>query len=374
MKVVLSYGYRPFTTAVYFEKAFSVENDVMYFGPPWGDRAGYLPNHSIVDVMETGKLSLDCFVFIEPGCGFFPKGIETLKVPTACYLVDVHTDIWVRELYAPFFDYIFLAQKDYVDHFKKLGHKNVFWLPLACDEDIHGEIKSERIYDVGFVGKPGFNPQHERAVILDMLSNNFKMNDFTKFYPKEEITKIYSQSKIVVNIPYNNDVNMRLFEALAGGSLLITKRIPNGQNELFKDGETLVEYTSEEDLQEKVKYYLEHEDERLKIASAGQKLALSQHTYKNRVDQLMATIMQSETSPETALVRAMTPLEIHAAYARIYNMFRLADPILDEIAEAKEEEVSVLGLYKELGKSLLRRINTITPFTRNARKNRRKNN
>ena len=190
---------------------------------------------------------------------------------------------------------------------------------------------------------------------------------FTLYY----VSLNYAFVLLTMGLPlctYNLDLNMRLFEVLASGSMLITKKIPNGQSDLFRDGEHLVEYTSTEDLLDKVDYYLKHEDERLKIARAGQELALTKHTYKNRVDKLLETIMVDRSSPGTALVRSMSRKDVHKAYADIYSMFRLADPILDEIAEAKEQKISTFRLYIQLIKSLLRRINIITPFTPNAKK------
>ncbi len=76
-----------------------------YIGLPHEQRPGYSPNE---DVYELAKQlgGIDLFFFIEPGINFFPRRIERLSYPTACYLIGVHSSLRVREEYAPFFDCI----------------------------------------------------------------------------------------------------------------------------------------------------------------------------------------------------------------------------------------------------------------------------
>ena len=62
--------------------------------------------------------------------------------------------------------------------------------------------------------------------------------------------------------------NMRLYEATGVGSLLLTD---DGSNlaELFEPGREVVTYAGADDLVEKARHYLAHEDERRAIAGAG---------------------------------------------------------------------------------------------------------
>jgi len=68
----------------------------------------------------------------------------------------------------------------------------------------------------------------------------------------------------------------RLNEALVTGCLVLTDRmlsLPKG----FKDGESVVEYTSADDLTQKIEYYLTHSEERTAIAGRGRYIAMSRH-------------------------------------------------------------------------------------------------
>ena len=57
------------------------------------------------------------------------------------------------------------------------------------------------------------------------------------------MARVYSASRVVFNRSIRNDVNMRVFEALACGSLLVTNDLAeNGQDELFQDRVHLATY------------------------------------------------------------------------------------------------------------------------------------
>lgn len=83
--------------------------------------------------------------------------------------------------------------------------------------------------------------------------------------------------------------NMRLFEATGVGSLLVTDWKRN-LGEIFKEGEELVAYRTPEECVELLRYYSGHDDERRAIAQAGQKRTLREHTYYQRMQELVDTI------------------------------------------------------------------------------------
>ena len=85
--------------------------------------------------------------------------------------------------------------------------------------------------------------------------------------------------------------NMRLYEATGVGSLLLTDE---GSNlaELFEPGREVVTYAGVDDLVEKARHYLAHDDERRAIAAAGQARTLRDHTYELRMREL-AEILRS---------------------------------------------------------------------------------
>jgi spore maturation protein CgeB len=221
---------------------------------------------------------------IDSGHTFYPRGITALPIPTIFYAIDTHLAFFSHQAVASLFDLVFVAQKEFVEPLKRTGCKNVFWLPLACDSEIHRRYDLPKIYDVCFLGS--LYPQ--RKQLLKRLSCKFKVYQGYKLF--NELTRFYSQSKIVFNKSINNDLNMRIFEAMSSGSMLLTdKLINNGLEDLFRDRQHLVLY-KEDNLEYLTEYYLAHESEREKIAACGRDNVLSNHTYEHRAKQVIDTL------------------------------------------------------------------------------------
>ena len=111
-----------------------------------------------------------------------------------------------------------------------------------------------------------------------------------------DMLELFMRSKIVLNfhIGVAGDYagNMRMFEVTGVGSCLLTDNKKN-MPELFNIDSEVVVYANEEDCVAKVKWLLDHEDEREKIALAGQKKTLQYHTVENRCKTIVE-IMKNE--------------------------------------------------------------------------------
>ena len=81
----------------------------------------------------------------------------------------------------------------------------------------------------------------------------------------------------------------RNFEIPGCGGFLITGDADN-LRDYYKDGKEIVIYENTEDLIEKIKYYLEHNEERETIAKAGHERTLRDHTYEKRFNEIFKTI------------------------------------------------------------------------------------
>ncbi len=227
-------------------------------------------------------------------------------------------DYWKE--YAPLFDLFCTIQKDdFFDELNKINAKNIFYLPMAASESFSKEIKlsqkDKEFYgsDVSFMGA-GYPNRHSLLAKLTEFdlkiwgtgwNENKILNPFVQKDGQrvdiEETMKIYKFSKININLHSsmnysptieNGDfVNPRTFEILAcGGFQLVDDRkyLP----EMFEDGKDLVVFHSEEDLKEKIKYYLNHPEEREKIAKTGQSKVLKNYTYSNRMKTLLNILVK----------------------------------------------------------------------------------
>ena len=185
-------------------------------------------------------------------------------------------------------DLVFVAQKAAIERMKKDGVTNPIWLPHAVDPLAYPKFDLlTKKYDVCFVGHVS---SMNRIDALDIL---FK--EFPNFYYGqrlfEEAARKYAESKICFNIAMTDDINMRNFEVMATGSFLLTNWIPTIE-ELFEDGKHLVLYRSPEEMIDKAKYYLAHDEERQKIAQAGYEHVMANHTIQHRVNVILSEFMK----------------------------------------------------------------------------------
>lgn len=342
MNIIICYKYIPYATALYFEKALkTLGHNVFSVNSIHRKIKGFQENVDVSFISKEIGFVPDLVLLIDPDGDFFPCGWEKMKCPTAVYLVDVHLSFNLREIIAPFFDYLFVAQLDYVDKFRDLGFLKVDWLPLACDPDIHRKRTLDVAWDIGFVGRLN---SEVRANRLKLLSDRYSLNDYKLFYPKEKIAEIYSKSRIVFNSSINGDLNMRVFEGLASGSLVVTDKIANGQSELFKNGIHFVEYANDQELIDILDYYLEHADERERIAQAGHDLAISEHTYVNRCQAILETIFSNDPPILGSKIRNLDQASVRSAYARVYTNYALLNSLLDELNIAWKSKQGYLRL------------------------------
>jgi hypothetical protein len=352
----IAMGYRWFQTSAgyHLERAFSsLGFNVKYVGLSSAEKPGYDSNVFLPKIIDSFHEAPLFYLWVDTAGHYFPFGIEELSIPTACYIIDVHLGTWRHEV-AKFFDVVFIAQKDYVDTYRKvLGHDQVYWLPLAASSDVHKQVDLPRIYDVGFVGNIAIAHRNTpRSRQLKLIAENFRTNDFSRFYPPKEVGEVYSQSRIVFNTSIAGDLTMRIFEGTLCGALVLTDSEKNGLNELFHVGKEIVTYNNVEDLLEKIHYYLSHDNEREQIAIAGQKRALQEHTYHHRVNKIMDYLGQPSLKKLAPMRSASSHTRTASRYT-IYTHLHMVDTILDI---AKEQKLGPLGRFVKVLPALGRRL------------------
>jgi len=108
---------------------------------------------------------------------------------------------------------------------------------------------------------------------------------------REDMARLHSRARIVFNCSLAGDLNMRVFEALASGSLLLTDRIDAGLEALFAHREHLVLY-EDDTLEQEVARYLADDHAREAIAARGRRLVSAHHTYARRMRQLLRAVRE----------------------------------------------------------------------------------
>lgn len=242
----------------------------------------------------------------------YMQNLEILDVDTLTE-VKKQCRLLVGQIASPLPDKKYLKKYDlivssfphYVKKFRRMGIKSEYQ-KLAFDPRILKAVdKQKKKYGATFIGS--FTPYHVAGTrMLEKAAKNIPIHVWgqgieflSPFSPLRKnyhgeawglgMYKILAQSKIVINrhIGVAGDYanNMRLFEATGCGAMLITDRKKN-LGDLFREGREAVSYKTSQDLIEKLNYFLENDQERMKIAMAGQKRTLKNHSYPVRMKEL----------------------------------------------------------------------------------------
>ncbi len=242
---------------------------------------GRLCHVNVFHPLEIKKVAqnYDLYLVVDDGSHYiFPHHLK----PSAFWAIDTHLTISNDLIMAMNFDYIFCAQRNGAIQLRKYGFKNIEWLPLACDPDVHHHGPVEKIYDVGFVGNlwTGFRRELLCAIKSKYSNSCIGRADYT------DIGKIYAKSRVVFNISVRNDLNMRVFEGLCSGSALLTDKIDNIED-IFIDNQDLFLFSSKEEALSKIDYLLKNTQETRRVSDNGYQKVIKEHTYLNRAKAIL---------------------------------------------------------------------------------------
>lgn len=225
-----------------------------------------------------------------------PLGLEKLRAPRVFYALDPHLNLLWQQGAATAFDLVLTTQKSALAAFRTAG-RPAFWLPWAVDLRQVYDHGLPRVHDIAFVGRSHPHFRAKRRVILHALRRRFSLvargeRPETEVSPWE-MGRLYSQARLVVNEAIHQEVNLRVFEALAAGACLLTEEVGENLQGLFRAGEELITYGSD-DLVEKAAHYLEQTAAREALAARGQARVRREHQVVARAQQLLQLLGERE--------------------------------------------------------------------------------
>jgi len=229
-------------------------------------------------------------LWVDSGQNELAPGLKEIPATKVAWFIDTHVSIDHRIVIARHFDYVFLAQKAQIPQFQAAGIKRVAWLPLACAAELHRIPPCPRDLDIAFVGSLVSASGKKRAEFIDAMRSTFPNHFIGHAWP-HEMAAHYGRAKIVVNMCVNEDVNMRVFEAMGSGAMLVTDPAI-GLEDLFEDGRELVIYRDLDDALAKVRRYLDDDEGRTRIAAAGQAKVMDAHTYAHRTATMIEEVQK----------------------------------------------------------------------------------
>lgn len=245
------------------------------------------------EILRTCPSPPSAIFHFESAHPLFPVGLEKSAIPTVCFHPDTYAFTQRRIRWAMVFDHAAVFHPGYVEQFAAAGHPGAFLLPHAVRSDFFNGPELHREYDIGWVGQTSGPFYIARSQWLPRLAKEFRTNDWSRSYTVQEVAEVYRKSRVAVNIgrdDFPQDANLRVFEVLASGALLLT-RVPTELRQCgFQEGVHFIGYRDPAEISGLVRKYLDDEAERGRIATAARELVLNKHTYDQRAGQLLALL------------------------------------------------------------------------------------
>jgi spore maturation protein CgeB len=248
--------------------------------------------------------------------------LKNLDIPIIYWFVENHRATPYWKTLAPHYDYFFAMQKgEFLDDLARAGAPYSAYLPQAADPAVHHparltEAETEKYgSELSFMGAGYPNRRKFFAGLLDLplavWGTEWELNtplgqrvkNSNRRMAPEEYVKIFLASGINLNLhsslshpgidPMKDFVNPRTFEIAACGAFQLAdyrSELP----EMFKIGEEIELFHTIEELRDKIAYYLPRPEEREKIAKAGMRRVLKEHTFVHRLAVMMSAVLPKE--------------------------------------------------------------------------------
>lgn len=232
----------------------------------------------------------------------------------------LHTNTWgkfIAEVASP--DYIFTHSFESPNEYRAIGIPSSY-LPFACNPELHKREKTNKLYqsDVALVAKynpltltqDSFRMDSLRTLLLPLIRKKFDVAIWGKGWqdhkdqlpfdipnkcirgplPYEDVPNVYASAKIILGIQNTRQLlTRRTFECLGSGGFLLTNPTPAVKRH-FIPGKHVAGSQNQNETLRQARYYLKNRDFRNQIAENGQQDVYLNHTYTQRIQEMIDTI------------------------------------------------------------------------------------
>jgi hypothetical protein len=270
------------------------------------DSGNFVHLSPLLPTVQHGSFDLNLLVdYGEDGLGL-PLD-WTIPHPNAYWIADSHLGYDYRLKRSREFDHVFASHKPSIEKLVADGipREKIHYMPWAAEPTCYRPFPIMEKYDwcfIGFMNNPFRIELVDRFVKEWPLGTNgylgWRYPQFPQKNVLEDAAKVYCQSRVVLNEAVQDDLNMRVFEALSCRRLLLTEDIPAVRDH-FKDNEHLILFKTVEEAVAKAKFILKDDGFRNYVAEKGHEEFLSKHTYRHRALEILKTCLDYEPKEDT---------------------------------------------------------------------------
>ena len=274
------------------------------------------------DLLKIVEMEKPLYVFTLKGEKLSLGLIERFK-ESGCIMIFFYPDILIEDWLVSFArvqDFVLTNIEDHVDYFSRLGIKNVKWIhegfsPKFFGINAPGPGNNEKHYAdvamIGSMGKPIYKKRCE--LVMQLRRNNIDIKWWGPHLSRQlkniryflggvhrawagkevymkDFADVIRNTKIFIgedaDIPVKNRyLSNRSFAVIGCGGFYLCRRNP-GVEFAYDVGKEIDVFDTDDEMVDKIHYYLKNEDERKRIALAGQKKVFNNYTYKNQMGKI----------------------------------------------------------------------------------------
>lgn len=272
---------------------------------------------AIVDVAKRFQPDV---VLVTKGAWIAPRTLSEVKALTNAILVNYATDdpfnprTTTRDLIAgiPLYDLYVCTKRAIMDDVRRAGNRNVVYVPFGYEPSLHfpeqPATEKERLRfasDLCFIG----GADRDRLPILRRVAElpGINLHLYGGYWQRDRVLRPFyrgfayardyrlamSGTRIALCLVRraNRDGHvMRTFEIPACGAFMLAERTEEHLS-FFEENKEMVCFGSDEELLDKVRYYLDHDDQRHQIAQAGhRRVRTERYAYQDRLQEILAYV------------------------------------------------------------------------------------
>lgn len=237
-----------------------------------------------------------------------PREVSSFRQVTDAWFVNWNGDYWPQNLLsnegmmlARAFDVQLTVNREVLDKYNQVGINADYWqIGWEPDGRGHEPRNDDERCDLVFLANGYSNERHQLVKSLQRMDLNFALwgqgwpVGWTRgqcLYDFKTACRLYRGAKFSLGDsqwPDSGFVSNRVMQALVAGNSVLCHQWFRGMDELgLVDGETCIIWRTVDELRQKLEWYRGNEQERQRVAQAGERLALERHSFDVRVKELL---------------------------------------------------------------------------------------
>ena len=282
------------------------------------------------DIFRILKEKTPFYFFTQKGETLSPALISKIK-DFGCVTIFWCFDVPIQDWYLPVartHDFVLTNVEDNVDYLREQGIRNVKWMHQGFSPEFFGidphciEQVDEYYADVAMIGSmgkamEGLTYNKRCKLVMRLIRENIDVKWWGRRLARQirniryflggiqrawagrevymdDFADVIRHTKIFIgedaDIPIRGKyLSNRSFAVMGCGGFYLCRRTP-GIEYAFKIGKEFEVFETEDEMVDKIHFYLKNEDKRKQIALAGQKKVLDFYTYRQQMEKIFVWV------------------------------------------------------------------------------------